>query len=167
MYTTRAFYAGIVGAALMTLVLMLGRLAGLQANLAMMLGAMLTLRAGFDTWILGFFIHLLVGGGIGLVYAALFEYGFRRAGWARGLLIGAVHTVLSGLFLGAVPAVHPAVPEVLGAPGLFMANLGALGIVVFVLLHLMYGAVVGAIYRPANRHVREQPQEIYGGESAH
>ena len=34
------------------------------------------------------------------------------------------------------------------APGAFMANLGMMGVGAFFMLHLIYGAIVGAMYGP-------------------
>jgi len=48
-----------------------------------------------------------------------------------------------------MPAVHPLIPEIMPAPGAFTANLGTMGIAAFVILHPLYGAIVGAMYGPA------------------
>ena len=151
----RAFLWGVIAAALMTLVLAILRLLGIPANLAMMLGTMVGLAPGAVAWTVGFIVHLAAGGVFGLLYAALFEGVLRAAGAGRGALIGLVHGVLSGLFLGLIPALHPQVPEILPAPGVFLLGLGWVAAVVFVLLHVIFGAIVGAAYGPTRRHLVE------------
>jgi len=92
-----------------------------------------------------------------LPYAVGFEYIMRRAGWAIGLGFGVIHTLIAGIGLGLMPAMHPLMPEIMPAPGAFMANLGTMGIAAFVILHLIYGAIVGTMYG----HAMHGPIEIY------
>jgi hypothetical protein len=47
-----------------------------------------------------------------------------------------------------MPIMHPLVPEMMPAPGAFMANLGMMGVGAFFMLDLIYGAIVGAMYGP-------------------
>lgn len=124
----------------------LARWMGLEVHLEQTLGTMV-LDPGAAAWFVGLVLHLAISGLIALLYAWGFEHVARRAGVAVGLLFAVPHLLLAGVFMGAVlPAVHPLVPEVLPAPGSFMLSLGALGAAAFVLLHLLYGAVVGGIY---------------------
>jgi hypothetical protein len=145
----RAFLGGMIGALVMTAVAGILRLVGMPINLEMMQGSMLLGTVSPAAWVLGLVVHLIIGGVIGIVYAAIFEYAMHHASAGLGLAIGAVHAVISGIFLAFVPALHPLVPELLPAPGVFMLSLGALGVLLFVGLHLMYGAVVGGYYGPA------------------
>jgi hypothetical protein len=97
---------------------------------------------------MGLIIHLVAGGIFALIYTAGFEYLTHRADWLVGLGFGVIHTLFSGLLLAMMPAMHPLVPEMLPAPGAFMANLGMMGVAAFFMLHLIYGAIVGTIYGP-------------------
>ncbi len=45
-----------------------------------------------------------------------------------------------------IPVVHRLIPEQMPGPGFFLANHGTMGVVAFVVLHLVFGAVVGAMY---------------------
>ena len=69
------------------------------------------------------------------------------------MLIAAGHTIVAGMFMGLVPHLHPTIPEQMPAPGFFMANLGAMGVIAEVVLHLMYGAIVGGLAAPVRRSV--------------
>ena len=145
----KAFAAGIVGAIAMTIIMVMARAMGMPANLEMMLGTMMGNPPSAMAWVIGLIIHLIAGGVLALIYAAGFEYWIQRADWLVGLGFGVIHTLFSGLVvLGMLPAIHPLVPEMMAAPGVFMANLGVEGVVAFVALHLIYGAMVGAMYGP-------------------
>lgn len=144
-----AIRLGVIAAVVMTLVMVAVRAAGLsQMNLEMMNGAMITRSVDTLTWVLGLAMHLVAGAVFGLVYAAIFE-AWGRAGWQRGLLLGALHSLLSGTLLAVMPFIHPAIPEHSGlpAPGFLAAGYGPVTVVGFVVLHLLFGVIVGAGYR--------------------
>ena len=50
--------------------------------------------------------------------------------------------------MAMMPAMHPLIPEQMPAPGAFMANMGLMGVIAEIMLHLIYGAIVGAMYGP-------------------
>ena len=145
----KAFLAGVVGGAAMSAVMFLAReVMGMNVKLELMLGTML-MSPGLQAWIVGLLMHLMISGLIALAYAWAFENVTHKAGVATGALVSIVHILIAGIFMGAIlPAMHPLVPEQMGGPGYFMANLGAMGIMAFVMLHLMFGAIVGAMYGP-------------------
>jgi uncharacterized membrane protein YeaQ/YmgE (transglycosylase-associated protein family) len=68
--------------------------------------------------------------------------------WLWGLVFGAVHGVMAGLVMGMMPLVHPRVGpgKELPSPGLFAKNISPMAPMGLIMLHLVYGAVVGAIY---------------------
>jgi hypothetical protein len=99
---------------------------------------------------------LVAGGALGTVYAALFEKSFRASSIGLGLAVGAVHGVVTGIALAFVPDVHPLVPVLLPAPGPFFLGAGAFGVVLFLGLHLIFGAVIAAWYGPV-LEPRRQP----------
>jgi hypothetical protein len=110
--------------------------------------------------LLGFGIHLVNGWLFALVYAAAFE-SWRRATWWLGAAIGLVH----GLFVlvagvRAIPALHPRMAsEQLGPtptrqlepPGFLALNYGRRTPAAVLVAHLLYGAILGAFYRPKSR----------------
>src|SRR5690606_35492850 len=118
--------AGLMGAMAMTAVLAVARILGSPVNLGEMLGSMITGELDSASWLVGFALHLLAGAGFALAYAAMFEYSAHRASAGVGALYGLGHAVLSGLMLGAVPLLHPLVPDELPEPGLLLSGHGAL-----------------------------------------
>ena len=144
----KAFIAGVIGGAVMSILLALARAMGMPANLEVMQGTMLGLEPGATAWIVGFIMHLMISGLIALVYAAGFEYVTHRAGWLVGVAFSIVHVLIGGIVMGMVPAMHPLIPEQMPAPGYFMAGMGMMGVIGFIMEHMIYGAIVGAMYSP-------------------
>lgn len=144
----KAFLGGVLGGAAMSLVFAIARGFGVPINLEMILGSMITVEVGVFTWILGFVVHLLVSGLIGLAYGAGFEHVTHLAGAGTGALLSIVHILVGGLMMGWVGNIHPLMPEFVAPPGAFMAMLGGIGVALFVLTHVLYGAMVGGVYRP-------------------
>ena len=144
----RAFLAGVIGGAAMSVGLAMGRAMGMPANLEMMLGTMTGSQPGATAWAAGFVAHIVISGLIALIYAVGFEYVTHRAGWLVGAGFGFIHAIIGGLFMGVMPMMHPLIPGRMPAPGAFMSNMGAMGVVAEFTLHLIYGAVVGAMYTP-------------------
>lgn len=142
----KAFLAGVTGGAIMTLLLVIARALGLDVNLSMMLGTMLGLEPSTGTWIVGFVMHLIISGLIAILYALGFEYVTHRASVGTGIGFSLVHILVGGVVMAFIPAIHPMIPEVLGAPGAFLSSYGVLGIIAFIALHLVYGGVVGGMY---------------------
>lgn len=144
----RAINGGFWGAAAMTVLMLIVRGLGLSTlNLELFLGSMVTSTLGFGPWALGLGIHLVIGAGFGVVYAALMET-FERSGFRTGMLIGAGHAVLAGMILPLLGAAHPLVRAGgLPAPGPFATGMGdGTAAMLFVLVHLLYGAIVGSAY---------------------
>jgi len=128
----RAFVAGVIGALAMSLLMIWFRAIGVPLHLELRLAAMLGLHA----WIVGLIAYLIVGGIIGLIYALVFEYVLNQAGIGAGLMVGACHSIFAG-FIWAQFA----------GPGRFWDALGAPGIAALFLLHFVFGAIVGGLYR--------------------
>jgi hypothetical protein len=104
---------------------------------------------------IGYAIHFVNGLVFALAYGLVFE-ATGRAGWLFGLLLGAVHGVFAGggLLNVLLPAVHPRMGKpwtdarstpVLEPPGFLLSNYGRGTLVATFVLHLAYGAIVGAL----------------------
>jgi hypothetical protein len=91
---------------------------------------------GTRVWAVGLAAHLLVGGVLGLIYAAVFEHVVHQSGIGVGLMVGAYNTIFAGFVWAA-----------LGGPGAFWDRAGAPGIMALFATHLLFGAIVGGIYR--------------------
>ena len=157
MKTGRAFVAGMLGAVAMSAILWIARnWMGIPAHMEMMLGTMVVREAALTAWLVGFGIHVLIGGVLALVYAWAFEHITHRAGVLIGVGFGLIHAVIAGLGNTMIPAIHPMIPERMPAPGAFMSSLGTIGIIAEFALHAVYGAIVGGLYGPV---VRERVPE--------
>lgn len=148
MKTGRAFVGGVIGALTISAVTGILRLVGVAIHLELLLGSMLLGAVGPPVWVLGLVMHLLAGGICGVAYAAIFERGLHDANAGLGVALGAVHAVIAGVLLAYLPEVHPLIPAFMPAPGLFLLGLGAFGVLLFIGLHLMFGAIVGTYYGP-------------------
>ncbi len=102
---------------------------------------------------IGLVIHLMISGLIALVYAYGFEHITHKAGWLTGAGFGVIHVLIAGVFMGMIGMIHrlmvasqPVPAGHLLAPGFFAANFGMLTVGAFVMLHLLYGAIVGGFY---------------------
>jgi hypothetical protein len=148
-YYASAFGIGIVAAAVMTALMWAARAAGwTQFDLAMTLGtvSLFVDEPGPGVWFQGFLAVLGTGGLFALVYAAVFEtWGYKARAW-EGALLGAVHAVIGGALLGWVmPLVHSPIRDypLLSNPGFMAMNYGVQTAVIFLALHVIFGAMVG------------------------
>jgi hypothetical protein len=145
-----AFVAGMVGWAVMVaLVILLRAVNATELNLSMIVGSLFTGQVSSGTWVLGFVLGLVISGLIALIYAAAFE-GLRRSNWRLGLIGGAIHAAIGGLFFGLMPSFHPAMPDLLLPPGPYAANYGTMTAIGFIAAHLVFGMIVGGMYRTAH-----------------
>lgn len=95
----------------------------------------------------GLLIHLVGSAAVGLIYAWAFAIlGARDVLWLWGVLGGLIHWFIAGLFMAAVPALHPDIPLARPGPGAFVARLGAPDVPTFIVGHVLYGVVVAALY---------------------
>ncbi len=150
-----AFLAGVIGAAVMVLGMWLSRMTGGTGfNFGFWWGSIVTGTTSVGSWWIGFVIHLILGGLVGLIFAAFFE-SIGRSNWLLGLLGGVVFTIIGGLVLEWISLVHPAIPGVIPNPGYFTATWGVGSVVTFCIVSLIYGIIVGGMYEP--RHKRIAP----------
>lgn len=154
MHTGKAFGAGIIAGSIFPFAMLTGRIAELtDFNLILITGSMVTGALNAWSYVLGLVIYFAVSGVIALIYAAAFERVTYRANMALGAGFGLVHLLAGGAVMGFLPAIHPLLSlrplpyESLLSPGFFAMNYGSPTVIAFALLHLLYGAIVGAIYR--------------------
>jgi hypothetical protein len=147
---TTAVVAGIIGATWMVAILGLAKGLGLTSlNIPLALAALTTGSASGMTWLLGLVLFLLIGAAAALLYAAVFE-SVGGAGPARGALLGLAHWILTGLLLAFIPAMD----ESLTGPGFMGINRGIVSPPLLLAAHLVFGAVVGGVYRASPAPVR-------------
>ncbi|MBI4289382.1 MAG: hypothetical protein HY671_13270 [Chloroflexi bacterium] len=145
-----AIGAGLAGTAAMTAILYMGVAMmprQMTMNLLYMLGTMLTRRKG-AAYVVGAMMHTMMGIVFALIYAGAFRAFALQSGligW--GVLFGFVHWVAVGIGIAMVGAVHPMVRSgQMAAPGIFVKNHPPLTVMGFLMLHLLYGLAVGALY---------------------
>ena len=102
---------------------------------------------------LGYGLHFVAGLGFASLYYAVFS-AIGEASWRLGAVFGLVHAIFAGTALVNIllPLVHPrmATPfsaanstPLLEPPGFLLLNYGASTPAVMVVVHVLYGAIVG------------------------
>ncbi len=145
-----AMLAGLIGGAVMAAILYMGILMlprQMKMNLFMMLGTMM-LPAGALAFAMGAMVHAGMSVVFGLVHAGIYsaaDIGSAQAAW--GLLFGLVHWTVVGMALGMMPLMHPRIGSgEIDAPGFYALNFPPMTAMGFLMLHLVFGVLVGALY---------------------
>jgi hypothetical protein len=149
---------GLVATTALTALMIAAQLAGLtRLDLPLLLGALVT-EDPDRARVAGFLIHLAIGEGFALGYAASFAL-LDRATWWLGGLLGLLHaavalTVLVPLLAGVHPRIAshragPASTAALEPPGLLGLNYGVQTPLVATVAHLAYGVALGVLLRAA------------------
>jgi hypothetical protein len=149
-----AVLAGLVATIVMTLVMSAANGMGMvKMDMPMMLGTMVV-EAGGVARLIGFGVHLMMGVIFALIYAAVWSGTRIAPNAATGLLFGLVHGLVAGMAMGAMPMMHPrmsatASPDgkTVPVPGMFALRHGLRGAAGVLMLHLVYGLVMGLIYQ--------------------
>lgn len=146
MRAKRAIFFGVVGASAMSVVSLILRAVGVPIQLELILGTATGMQAGAAAFALGLGIHLAIGGAFGLLYGWLMETVWDHGGAGTGMVLAFIHASIIGMAVGLTPQFHALIPERMADPGPFFANIGALGVLCFFAIHLLYGAIVGHGY---------------------
>lgn len=144
-----AIGAGVVGAIVMSIMTDVSRAMGLiEANMSRYQGCIITGRPdGTKPLLAGFASHLVMGGLLALGYAVVFRV-LGEATWLMGTAIGAVHFVAAGAAFPLMDRANPCVRDGrIRGFGPFGRNYGLMMIAGLFVGHVIYGAVVGAIYQ--------------------
>ncbi len=145
---------GLMATAALTSVMIAAQLAGLtRLDLPLLLGTLVT-EDPDRARVAGFFIHLGIGEGFALGYAATFAL-LDTATWWLGALLGLLQatvalTVLVPLMAGVHPRIAssragPSSTAVLEPPGLLGLNYGVQTPIVVLAAHLVYGTALGLL----------------------
>ena len=162
---------GLVGTLVMDVLRATAKALGITTMPSMQLiqGATATDEPGRAT-LIGTLTHYSTGTVLfGSVYTLAFSV-LRAAGWLRGFLRGLGHGVISGFAMKLMGTTHPRMESTLGAddevwrhdeaglriarPGWFARNYGPLTPLGLVMVHGVYGAVVGAVMGRQARYPR-------------
>jgi hypothetical protein len=133
-----------------SLSLVLARALGITSlNLEMFIGSLITRSTGPLTWFYGLGVYLLCSGLLGILYKQGFilatRLGSSRSSWDLGATFGIAHWLIASLLLGKLSVIHPLSHGEIQLPGPFALNLGGLSFVNFFLIHLIFGAIMGAL----------------------
>ena len=143
-----AALAGIAGTVVMTALMYMGKAMGMQMDMPRMLGLMFVgpERSGV-VYGLGSMAHGMMGAVFGIAFAIAFALTGVAPGWGTGALFGLAHGVVAGMAMGMMPLMHPRMGEgkALAAPGLFGIRYGTMVPVGILMLHAVFGAVVGGL----------------------
>jgi hypothetical protein len=148
---------GLLATAMLTAVMIAAQLAGwTRLDLPLLLGTIVTPDPD-RARVAGFFIHLAIGEGFALGYAAGFAL-LDTATWWLGALFGLVHVGIAlTVLVPLLPGVHPRMASaragpssvsVLEPPGLLGMNYGAQTPGVAIAAHLAFGIALGLLLAP-------------------
>ena len=142
-----AVVAGLVAAQPMEAPVYLQRAAGLGVHQDVFAEGGTLLRAPARVRrLVGWLGHGLLAAVIALLYAAFFDVvGAQDRLWLWGVLGGAIHAVVGGIVVGVFPTVEPSATPA-GSHGVFYRHYGRLDVLTFLSGHLVFGALVGALY---------------------
>lgn len=143
--------AGLIAGAVMLIPIYLGRMMmpdQMKMDLLKMLGTMMMPVSGM-TYGVGSVIHAMMSIIFASVHVAFFvwlDIDSSLALW--GLLFGAVHWMMVGVAFGMMKSsVHRGIRDgAVQAPGFFGLGMGIMTAVGILMVHLIYGVLVGAFY---------------------
>ncbi len=144
--TLRAFFVGMVGAGLFAVVSAVARAFGVAMDLEWMQGSFFLgpadaySRASYG---LGLALQFLAGGVFGVLHAMFLVR--LRVSLLAGAVLGTMHAMMAGLALGSIAPIHPAIPEAIAAPGMFMVRRGRDAVIVFVAMHMVFGMLMSLL----------------------
>ena len=145
-----AMLAGLIGGGVMAAILYMGIFMlpnQMKMNLFMMLGSMM-LPVGAAAFVMGAMVHAGMSVVFGLIHGAIIaaaDIDSAEAAW--GLLFGLVHWGIVGMTLGMLPLMHPRMRSgEIDEPGFYALRYPPMTAMGFLMLHLVYGVIVGALY---------------------
>ncbi len=149
-----AIAAGAVATVVMTAMLYMGMAVmprQMPMNILYMLGTMpgtMISRNKMMAYVAGTMMHAMMGIALALAHAGVIKgLDLTSALIAWGVLFGFVHYLMVGMGMGMIGTMHPLMRAgQMPAPGLFVSNLPRMTVMGFLVIHLVYGLVVAALY---------------------
>jgi hypothetical protein len=148
--STAAIISGLIAGAAMLVPIYLGRMMmpeQMKMDLLKMLGTMM-MPVGGMTYGIGFMIHAVMSIIFASAHAAVYLWLDIEASYVTGLLFGLIHFGVTGMFFGMLgPSIHRGIKDgAVAAPGFFALKLGGMTAMGALLVHLLYGLLVGGLY---------------------
>lgn len=143
-----AFRAGLVGGVAMEILAAIIYLSGdNRMSMVKYWGCTLTGKnSGVSSYLAGWMIHLTLSVLIGFAYAWAFEMIWNNAGWEYGLMLGTLHWFIGGMALPLMDQISGCVKWGIVPPLKLLASGDRASFVIFLMGHLIYGAVIGLLY---------------------
>lgn len=143
-----AILAGFVGTLAITALMYGGPVMGFpRMDIATMLGTMFVADMNTAFW-LGMGIHFMMGSVIlALIYAAIYRF-LPGEPWLRGAIWGFVLWIMAqAVVMPMMGVIHPMIASgQMPTPGFFSLNMGIMAPIGSLIGHLVYGAILGALY---------------------
>jgi len=142
--------AGLLGGLAMTAILYMGMAmmpGQMKMNLLYLLGTMM-FRQKAVVYMAGAMAHAGMSIVFALIHVGIYEaIGLDSSLAAWGLLFGLAHYMVAGMALGMMPMMHAGVRSgVVRAPGAFAMGYPRGTAMGFLMLHLLFGLLVGVLY---------------------
>ena len=142
--------AGLIAGSAMSMLLYMGiaMMPGqMKMNLFRMLGTMM-FSDGPMVYVAGAMMHAMMSIVFALIHVAFFtalDLDTSLAAW--GIVFGIAHWMASGMGLGMMPTMHPLIKRGdMAAPGAFALSYPSMTAMGFLMLHVVFGVLVGASY---------------------
>ena len=134
---TAAVVAGLIGTAVMTVVMVMAPKMGMpKMDVMGVLGSMFSADAGTARW-MGFVAHFVMGIVFALIYAALWNANVGEATWSWGLIFGLVHGIVAIVAMPMMLGMHPRPSEMERSTKMMAGQIVG---------HLVFGLVVALTY---------------------
>ncbi len=145
-----AIIAGIIATVVMTIVMYVGRAMlpeQMPMNILHMLGTMMLKDSGM-VYVMGGAMHLINGIIFAIIHAAIYAaFGIESNLILWGLVLGAVHWAVAGMAMGMMPMMHSGIKDgMIDAPSAFVMSLPMMNRMGFLIVHLIFGLLVGVFY---------------------
>ncbi len=145
-----AIAAGVVATVVMTAMLYMGMAVmprQMPMHILYMLGTMVS-RNTMMAHVAGTMMHAMMGIAFVLAHMGVFKgLDLTSALIAWGVLFGFVHYLIVGMGMGMMGTMHPLMRSgQMQAPGFFVTKLPMPTVMGFLMVHIVYGLVVGALY---------------------
>lgn len=142
--------AGLVGTAIMTILMYAAKLTGLKLDLPYLLGSRF---AGLDnkskTYTIGFLLHFLLGAAWGAFYVLTITAMAFTPNWATGILWGFAHGIFIGVVMSTMSKTHPHIGEgkEIDSPGILGRRWSPAMPYLVLGLHIIFGVTTLVTYQ--------------------
>ncbi len=119
----------------------------MKMDLLKLMGTMMMPISGM-TYPIGLMAHIGASIAFALIHVALFNlFDIDSALAAWGILFGLGHAVITGMAFGMMPSMHKGIKDgIVDAPGFMALNYPQATTMGFVMVHVLFGVLVGAFY---------------------